>query len=254
MEYPEIDAFASLDSFIHRLDPRAKIVSFTVLIFSFAFVNDIKIALLILMFSALVLVSSRIPLTFAVKRIRLVFFFLFPLLIIMPVTVDGNEFVSISGISLSIEGLLYSSLIVIRAMAAVTLALIMLATTRFDVTMKALYALGVPGILVQMLMFTYRYIFVISDEFSRMWKAMECKGFRLKANYYGLSILGNTLGMLIIKSYDRTSRVYQSMLSKGYGGRPVTMIQFKMSAKDYVLSICMTLIAIFVHTYQLVLL
>ncbi|TGC07280.1 cobalt ECF transporter T component CbiQ [Methanolobus halotolerans] len=247
MEYPEIDAFASLNSPIHRFDPRAKMLTFTLLIFSFAFVDDLKIALYGFLFSILILLVSRLPMGFALKRIRMVFFFLFPLLLIMPLTVDGEELMNISGISVSTEGLAYASLIIIRALAAVTLAFTMLATTRFDMTMKALYALRVPGMLVQMLMFTYRYIFVIIDEFSRMWESMQCKGFRLKANYHGLSIFGNILGMLIIKSYDRTSRVYQAMVSKGYSGRPRALINFKMSTKDYVLSTCMVLIAVSVH-------
>jgi cobalt/nickel transport system permease protein len=79
---------------------------------------------------------------------------------------------------------------------------------------------------------------------------MECKGFSLKANYHGLSIFGNMLGMIIIKSYDRTKRVYESMVSKGYNGTPVTLINLKMGTKDYVLSTCMVAIAIFVHVYQ----
>ncbi len=251
MEYPEIDAYASMDSPIHRFDPRAKIVSFTLLIFSFVFVNEIRIALLGFLFSFLILLISRLPLAFALKRIRMVFFFLFPLLLVMPLTVEGREVLNITGISVSFDGLIFASLIIIRALAAVTLALIMLATTRFDITIKALYALKVPGTLVQMLMFTYRYIFVITDEFSRMWESMECKGFRLKANYHGLSIFGNILGMIIIKSYDRTRRVYESMVAKGYSGKPNTLVHLHMSTKDYVLSTCMVGIAIFVHVYQL---
>ncbi|WP_407355356.1 cobalt ECF transporter T component CbiQ [Methanolobus sp. WCC5] len=252
MEYPEIDAFASMDSPIHRFDPRAKIVSFTFLIFSLVFVESINVALLGFGLSVAILLISGIPPGFAMKRIRMVFFFLCPLLLIMPLTVEGTEIVAISAIPVSLEGFTYASLIIIRALAAVTLAVTMLATTRFDMTMKALYALKVPGTLVQMLMFTYRYIFVITDEFSRMWESMECKGFTLKANYHGLSIFGNILGMLIIKSYDRTNRVYQAMVSKGYTGKPKTLIHLKMSAKDYALSTCIMGIAILVHAYQLV--
>ncbi|MBP1910072.1 cobalt ECF transporter T component CbiQ [Methanolobus bombayensis] len=252
MEYPEIDAYSSMDSPIHRFDPRAKIVSFTFLIFSLVFVNDIRVAFSGLVFSFFILLVSRLPPGFALKRIRMVFFFLFPLLLVMPLTVEGREIANISGISVTLDGLIFASLIIMRALAAVTLALTMLATTRFDMTMKTLYALKIPGTLVQMLMFTYRYIFVITDEFSRMWESMECKGFSLKANYHGLSIFGNMLGMIIIKSYDRTRRVYESMVSKGYSGRPRTLVHLKMSAKDYVLSTCMVGIAIFVHAYQFI--
>ena len=82
---------------------------------------------------------------------------------------------------------------------------------------------------------------------------MESKGFKLKANRYGLSVLGNIIGMLIIKSYDRAHRVYQSMIAKGYTGNPGTIVNFKMQAKDYAISLPMMFIAIFMHTYHLVL-
>jgi cobalt/nickel transport system permease protein len=171
----------------------------------------------------------------------------------MPLTVDGQVIAQHHGITVTMEGLQYSSLVIIRALSAVTLVLIMLGTTRFDITIKALYMLKMPGALIQMLMFTYRYIFVIMDEFQRMWEAMESKGFKLKANKYGLSVLGNIIGMLIIKSYDRAQRVYQSMIAKGYTGNPGTMVNFKLQAKDYAIALPLIFIALFMHTYQVVL-
>lgn len=253
MRYPEIDRYASIRSPIHDLDPRAKIVTFIVMIFSFVFLDSITKALAGMGIAILIYLIAKLPKEFVMHRLKVVFLFLAPLLIIMPLTVEGEAIAQYHGIEITIEGLQYSSLIIIRALSAVTLVLIMLGTTRFDITIKALYMLRMPGTLIQMLMFTYRYIFVIMDEFQRMWKAMESKGFKLKANRYGLSVLGNIIGMLIIKSYDRAHRVYQSMIAKGYTGNPGTIVNFKMQAKDYAISLPMILIAIFMHTYHLVL-
>lgn len=253
MNYPEIDRYASLRSPIHQFDPRAKIVTFTALIFSFVFVNGLSLAMLGLAIALLILVISRIPLGFALQRIKWVFLFLFPLLIIMPLTVEGEQLFDLHGIPVTYEGTVYASLVIIRAMAAVTLALTMLGTTRFDVTIKSLYMLKIPGSLIQMLMFTYRYIFVIIDEFGRMHRALRSKGFEPMTNKHGLSIVGNMIGMLIIKSYDRSERVYQSMISKGYTGNPRTLMKFSIHAKDYLISMCLLSIVILFHTYHLVL-
>ncbi len=171
----------------------------------------------------------------------------------MSLTVEGSRLVSIHGVSVSYEGVRYGSLIILRAVAAVTLVLTMLGTMRFDTTIKALYMLKVPGPLVQMLMFTYRYIFVLLDEFSRMWRAMSCKGFVLKANMYALSMLGNVVGMLIVKSYERADRVYKSMISKGYTGSPMTMAKFNMVGKDYALTVLIIGIAILLRMYSVIL-
>ena len=171
----------------------------------------------------------------------------------MSLTVEGSRLVSIHGVPVTYEGVRYGSLIILRAIAAVTLVLTMLGTMKFDTTIKALYMLKVPGPLVQMLMFTYRYIFVLLDEFSRMWRAMSCKGFVLKANMYALSMLGNVVGMLIVKSYERADRVYKSMISKGYTGSPTNMTTFSMLTKDYALTVLIIGIAILLRMYSVIL-
>ena len=255
MEYPEIDKYASLKSPIHEFDPRAKILTFTFLIFLFVFVSDIKLAAINLLFAVLLLLISRLPLKFVFDRVKVVFLFVLPILIIMSLTVKGSELASIYGVSVTYEGVRYGSLIVTRATAAVTLLLTMLGTMRFDTTIKALHMLKVPGSLVQMLMFTYRYIFVLWDEFSRMWRAMSCRGFTLRANRYALSMLGNVVGMLIVKSYERADRVYKAMISKGYRGTrtPKTMTEFNMVRKDYALTVLIISIAVLLQIYQVIL-
>lgn len=247
MDYPEIDRYASLDSPIHRFDPRAKIITFTLLLISFVFVQKISVAFLALLFSLILLLVSKLPIRFILKRVQMVLIFVLPLLIIMPLTVRGTELFSVFGISATREGLWYASLIVIRSMAAVILILTMLGSMRFDTTIKALYTLKVPKTLVQMLMFTYRYIFVIIDEFMSMWRAMSAKGFNPRTNMYGLSVMGNMVGMLIVKSYERGERVYQAMISRGYTGNPKTRTAFAMRRTDYVLSTILVGFAILVH-------
>ncbi len=247
MDYPEIDRYASLDSPVHRFDPRTKIATFTLLVFSFVFIQEITIALFALFFSILLLLVSKLPIRFILKRVQVVLIFVLPLLIIMPLTVKGTELFSVFGISATREGLWYASLIVIRSMAAVILILTMLGSMRFDTTIKALYTLKVPKTLVQMLMFTYRYIFVIIDEFLSMWQAMSAKGFNPRTNMYGLSVMGNMVGMLIVKSYERGERVYQAMISRGYTGSPKTRTAFAMRRTDYVLSTIFVGVAILVH-------
>ncbi|HJH30877.1 MAG TPA: cobalt ECF transporter T component CbiQ [Methanosarcinaceae archaeon] len=252
MEYPEIDRYASLKSPIHQFDPRAKIITFSILIFSFVFVNNLTIAGMNLFFTFVLLLISRLPLNFVFNRIKWVFLFVLPFLIIMPFTVSGSELASIAGIKMTYEGFMYGSLIVLRAIAAVTLVLTMLGTMRFDTTIKALYMLKIPGLFIQMLMFTYRYIFVFLSDFLSMWKAMSSKGFKLRSNIYTLSILGNLIGMLIVKSYERAENVYHSMISKGYTGNQKTLVKFNMATKDYALTIVLIGIAILPHVCSMV--
>ena len=254
MDYPRIDAYASLNSPIHSFDPRAKIITFLVLIFSFAFLESIPAAASAVAFSLFLLLLSRLPLDFVFSRIKMPMAFIISILVIMAFTVGGKDLFSIFGLHVSYEGVRLGTLIVLRATASLFLALLMLGTSRFEVILKALYMLKVPGILVQMLMFTYRYIFVFIDEFRNMKNAMESKGFQIKGNSrHALSILGNAVGMLLVKSYERGDRVYRSMVARGYTGNPRILTKFEMKSSDYALSGVLLGIAALFHIYPVIL-
>ncbi|KXA96333.1 cobalt ABC transporter permease [candidate division MSBL1 archaeon SCGC-AAA259J03] len=252
MKHPEVDKYSSLRSPIHKLDPRLKLVSFLVLIFSMVLINDLRFALLGLFISFLLLSVSRLPLDFVFRHVKWVFLFVSPFLIIMPLTVGGSEMFQVFGAEITHEGVQLGLLVSIRALSAVILVFPMIGTMRFDTTIKALYDLKVPSSLVQMLMFTYRYIFTFSDEFSRMRNAMASKGFELKTNLETLNIIGKAIGMLFVRAYERAERVYQAMLSRGYTGNPKTLTAFRMKRSDYLLATLIIGFAILLHAPALV--
>lgn len=247
MEYPEIDRYASLDSSLHRLDPRIKIISFIVLIFSIVLLPSVELALIGLIVSVIFLLVSHLPVRFVMQHIRWVFLFIIPFLIIMPFTVKGNELYNVGGMGITYEGVEFGFLVSIRALAAVMLIFPMVGTMRFDTTLKALYQLRVPGLLVQMLMFTYRYIFIFIDEFSRMQRAMRSRGFRVGTNLHTFTTIGRAVGMLLVRSYERAERVYQAMLSAGYTGNPRTLFDFRSSPKDYIYGFIIIGFAVLLH-------
>lgn len=247
MEYPEIDRYASINSPLHRFDPRIKIVSFVVLIFSIVLLPAVELALIGLFVSVLFLLISQLPFRFVMQHIRWVFLFIVPFLLIMPFTVRGTEFFAIGSIGVTYEGVEFGFLVSLRALAAVMLIFPMIGTMRFDTTLKALYQMRVPNLLVQMLMFTYRYIFIFIDEFSRMQRAMKSRGFKVGTNLHTFTTIGRAMGMLLVRSYERAERVYQAMLSAGYTGNPRTLFDLKSSPKDYIYGFIIIGFAVLLH-------
>ncbi|MCP1662409.1 MAG: cobalt ECF transporter T component CbiQ [Methanocalculus sp. MSAO_Arc1] len=242
MDYPDIDKYANLNSAIHRLEPRCKVISFTILIFSAVFVETLHLALLALLIAITILIISRLPLAFVVRRSKVILVFILPILILMPLTVPGTPLWQAGPVIFSEEGFFFALLITLRSVAAITLVLTLLGTQRFDTTLKALSLLKVPGILIQMLFFTYRYIYVMMDEFLSIWSAMRAKGYSFRLNRYGLSIIGNLVGMLLVKSYERAERVFLGMQAKGYQGRPMSFAPFAIRRSDCFM--CLILISI----------
>lgn len=247
IKYPEIDRYASLDSPLHRFDPRAKLIAFLFLIFSVVLIPDLKIAFIGLFFAVFMLILSRIPLTFVLHYLKWVAMFVLSLFVVLAFTFPGEEIATFYFLSIAAEGLYTGSLITIRAFSAIILIFPMIGTMRFDTTIKALDRLKVPNSLVQMFMFTYRYIFVFIDEFQRIWMAMESRGFKLRTTLYALRTIGKALGMLFVRSYERTERVYWAMRSRGYTGDPKTLVEFEIRIKDYLLALSIIGFAVSLH-------
>ncbi|KXA93495.1 hypothetical protein AKJ64_00375 [candidate division MSBL1 archaeon SCGC-AAA259E17] len=236
MKRPEIDKYASRDSQIHRFDPRAKLISFLLLIFSTVLLPNLKLALLGLTVSVFLLAASKIPPHFVLGHLKWVLFFILPFLVIMPLTVKGAPVLEIGAVEISMEGIRFGSLVAVRALSAVILVFPMVGTMKFTETLKALEELKVPTFLVQMLMFTYRYIFTFLNQFSTMRRAMNSRGFKLEANLGSLKTLGRAIGMLFVRSCERSKRVYQAMLSTGYTGHPKTLTEFELNNRDWIMA------------------
>ena len=251
MRYPDIDRYAEMDSSIHRIEPRIKVVSFGILIVSAVFVGTIPAALFFLVVAAALLLASRLPMRFICNRMKVICVFVIPILILMPITVPGTPILSLGPLAFTAEGLSFAVLVTIRSVTAILLVITMLGTQRFDTTLKALALLRVPGIIIQMLLFTYRYIYVMIDEFLRIWSSMRAKGYTFRFTRHGLTMIGNCIGMLLIKSYERAERVYQAMISKGYTGKPVSFSSFQITLPDGLFCAAVVLLAVAVPIVSL---
>ncbi len=240
----DIDRFAHVASSLQRWDPRFKILSIGVYIFCVALLKSIPLAFIALAISMVLLSLARLPFHFIRSGVQFVSIFLLPLFFIMPLTYPGAAAFHVFGIPFAWEGLRLSVIIVVKALAIVISAYAIFGTSRFDVSMIALQRLKCPKVIVQMLLFTYRYIFVLIAEMRRMDTAMGARGFVKKFNTYTLKVMGNFVGTLMVRSFERTERIYKAMLSKGYQGEFHTLVSFKSENKDYVKATFIILVAI----------
>lgn len=212
------------------------------LILAVVVIPDAGMALIGLLVAMLLVLISRLPLGFVSKRLLLVIPFVFSLCLLVLFTHEGGgEIARFSFLSITSDGLERAILIAARAMAAIILTLCMLCTMKFETTIKALEHLKIPTKLTQLLMFTYRYIFVLGDEFSSMSRSLTSRGFNKGTNLHTMTTLAKMFGMLFTRSYERADRVYDAMVSRGYDGRMETVAEFRMHKTDMVKTI--TLIA-----------
>lgn len=240
----DIDRYAHVESSWQRWDPRIKIASVGIYIFVVALLNSIPLAITAFVISMVMLSRAQLPYEFVKGGVTFVSIFLLPLIFIMPLTYPGEAAFHLLGIPFAWEGLRLSVIIVIKALAIVITAYAIFGSSRFDVSMIALQRLKCPKIIVQMLLFTYRYIFVLISEMRRMDTAMSARGFVKKFDMNTLKTMGNFVGTLLVRSFERTERIYKAMLSKGYQGEFHTMVVFSSEAKDFVKATLVIAIAI----------
>ena len=106
---------------------------------------------------------------------------------------------------------------------SVTAAALLTATTPFPEVIRALRSVGVPAVLVSIVAFMYRYVFVLVDEAQRLLRARAARSAGVGAGTGGTvawraRVTGGMAGSLFIRSYERSERIYDAMVARGYDG------------------------------------
>jgi cobalt/nickel transport system permease protein len=198
-----IDRFASLDSPLHLLEARTKLVGFIALIIAVLSIPAEKGFVFFAYFFLIAILAgvSQIPLAFIVRRT----------LTILP-------FILLATLAAPWRGMAGLSALFLRAILCLIILIILTNTTRFVELLQGFRGLGCPQILVSNLGFLYRYLFVLTEEILRMRQARDCRRVGHAALREELKILGSMLGTLLVRSFERAERMYKAMLSRGYSG------------------------------------
>jgi cobalt/nickel transport system permease protein len=236
---PAIDSQAGIDSPFHRWDPRIKLVCLLFFVFCAASLTRLSTACLGVLAAAASVLAARIPLERPLRRLAAMTPFLGMLLIVMPFTVfvhNGDTVVLFGGLTFfpfNLRGFLLALLICLKASAVALMVEPLLGTSPFPVTIQALARLKVPSTVCQMLLLAHRYIFVFQDETDRMKTGMGARGFRGRTDVETLRATGNFLGMLLVRSFERTQRVYEAMLARGYDHTLPVTARFEARGSDW---------------------
>ncbi|MDR1955443.1 MAG: cobalt ECF transporter T component CbiQ [Treponema sp.] len=113
-------------------------------------------------------------------------------------------------------GMVSLASILLKTLLTVFGVLLLIATTSFTDISRQLSLLGMPKILNLQLVMTYRYIAVLLGEARRMVTAYSLRA----PLHQGIAMkdMGSFLGQLILRSFDRSERVYHAMQCRGFDG------------------------------------
>lgn len=237
---PPIDADAQKHSLFHTWDPRFKVVSLLVYWFCVASIKQLPLCFVAFLIACLAVWLAKIPVRTSMKRIAALSGFIGMFLIVMPLTVPakpGDHLLvldSFQFLKFNLRGFSLALRIGLKASAIALMMDPVLSTSPFPVTLNALVRLRVPNMIVQMISLTHRYIFVFHHEAKRMATGMQARGFQRRTNMDTLKATGNFIGMLFVRSFERTERVYDAMLARGYSGQFFGVAEFQAEQKDWI--------------------
>ena len=108
--------------------------------------------------------------------------------------------------------------ILFRGMLAFLVSLWLVNVMPFEQLLTTLRRLRVPAVLVAILAFMYRYVFVVWDELDSLRVAWRMRSFGGGSLFFRWKTLGQMIGMLLIRSLNRAERIHGAMLSRGWDG------------------------------------
>ncbi|ORJ62033.1 cobalt ECF transporter T component CbiQ [Geothermobacter hydrogeniphilus] len=222
---PQLDDATAGDSPIHRWEVRCKLVGMLGFAFLVVSLQDLRTAAAAGAIALSLLFVTRLPFDRSLARLLAMSGFLGMFLLVMPFSAPAHpgdillQFGNLEPLPWNLRGLHKAATICLKACAVALLMEPLLATAPLTRTLQGLRRLGVPATIGQMLLLAHRYSYVFKHEAWRMATGMRLRGFQPGSNRRALGAYGNFLGMLFVRSFERTERVYDAMQARGYRDR-----------------------------------
>ncbi|WP_051305855.1 cobalt ECF transporter T component CbiQ [Desulfogranum mediterraneum] len=239
---PTLAPGTSPSSLFHRWDARLKLACLLPGCFLIAALNRLPSCLAALALALLAVHCCRLPWKQVGQRLLAMSGFLGMLLLLLPFTAPARPgetlllFPLLSALPFHLDGLLLALIIMLKACSVALLMEPMFATAPLSTSLQALQQLGLPPAIGQMILLSHRYIFLFVHESKRMYRSMRVRGFAPGTNLATMRTMGHFLGMLFIRSYERTQQVYEAMVSRGYQGVFPSQVRFQLKPADLLLA------------------
>ncbi len=233
----------SQQSSLLMIDPRARII--TTLLFALAVVSSDQVIVLLCAFLLSVIATffAKLTLLKTLKRLVVMDAFMLYLLIILPFTVEGDQLFSVFGLQGSWQGLEQAIIIALKANSVVLMLFSLVSNLSASALGSALQAMKISNKLIQLLLFTMRYLSVISEELQRLRRSMRARSFVMGFNLHSWQSIGNLIGMMLVRSMQRSERILKAMKCRGYNGQFISYHPMQWQQHDYWFCILMCTIS-----------
>jgi cobalt/nickel transport system permease protein len=219
----EIDRYGDRDSPLHRLDGRLRTVAVVVWAAALVWVSTPGGAGAGFLLAFGLAVTMRIPLKAILVRLAAVAVVLSPLLIIFPVLASSGTRQAEFGTAL---------VMVARGCGLVLLTFPLFNAARFQKTMAGFRSLGAPRALTSVFLLTYRALFIFLEDKRRMELSARTRGWEGGGGRRALALCASHVGSLLVRSLDRTDRMWHAMRTRAFAGEFPVLEGFAVRRAD----------------------
>ena len=228
------EKFAIGNSFIHKLEPKIRIIAVIIISFATALCDNLIIAVLYFIVSIIFIGMAKLNAKDVIQRIKPVFWFLLMIWVLLPITFEGDIIYQFYQLKISSAGLILCCKITIKSITILLFFTSLVATMSIASLGNALHKLYMPDKMIFLLLMTYRYIAVIEDEYKRLLRAAKFRGFKPKTNILSYKTFAYLAGMLFVRASLRAQRVHQAMLCRGFNKKFYTLDVYKADRSDFI--------------------
>jgi len=219
----ELNVFKSVensDSALSRLDGRVKTVFFLTGVVASAVVTRWYLALTLWLVAIFLFATLRYSWRYLAIRLLMPFGIAWLVLLTVLFTNGSNPIwaVQLGPVHLTAyqEGLSHGILIMLRIMAAVTWACALSFSTPMVEALETLRACRLPGVIIDIANLMGRYVYLVNDTAHTMHEAQVSRTTGRLSWVARARALGLVAGNVMFTALERSERVYEAMLARGY--------------------------------------
>lgn len=238
------EKFVIGQSVIHKIDPRIKVVCATMYSMVTAVLYRFESLMGSLILSILLVLIAKLSMKDVGKRLLVLSGFLILIWIMVPVTFEGETLFKWGPLNFMKPGILLSAQITMKSISILMVLMVLIATMSPATLGHALHRLYIPEKIVHLFLFTYRYIFVIEQEYHRILRAIKIRNFKAGTNMHTYQTIAYILGMLFVRATARAERIQHAMRCRGFRGKFYSLQEFPSHGGNWIFMTLM-IVAIF---------
>lgn len=229
----KIDELGDKYTMIHKIDSSIKIIVTIIYVIKVLSIKQFIISDItsIVLYPLILFKFGKVPVKFILKKV----------LFILPI-IFGISIINLI-IDFSYSEIYFSVLLLFKCIFTLVGALLLIVTTGINNLAFGLKKLKIPNILIMQILMLHRYIILMMEECYRVKSAYELRTLGEKS--MTMKDYGRIIGQMLLKTIDRSEKVYEAMKLRGFDGDLYINSNKKVGCIDFLYLITFAVILIF---------